>query len=310
LLATVTTVSGYVLLSPRQSWSGPVQYWVDSAGLASVADGDRGVSRVMAAITGTSAWNGSSSGIVVKAIRTTGGALDVDDGIPMLKFSDPFLSCRGACLAATYTGQQRERVSGSGSREIFDADIVTNASAVAWTSEVEDPLGRGCANEVYVDSVMVHEVGHALGLAHTPIANATMFAMTGYCQFHRRTIEGDDNDGLLDLYGQSPYFFDANPGSAYTWYLGGPGATRQEPRGGFYDTVVTGWHRGFLVGPSSTHFDLYLERWNGSAWIVQSSNTASGSVKEVAFEAPTGRYRFRVVSVSGSGEYHFWLQRP
>jgi hypothetical protein len=304
LLATASTLSGYVLLSPRRTWSGPVQYWVDGAGLATITDGDRGVARVMAAIVSGVAWNGAGSGLVVKSIRSTGAMVDVDDGIPMIQFSDPFSACIGPCLATTFTSFYRERVPG-GSYEIVDADIVTNSTGYAWTSEGEDPGGSGCWNEVYVEGVMVHEVGHGLGLAHSAVAGATMNATLGYCQNHPLATEADDDAGLRDLYGTSP----CTGCAVYTWYLT-PGASRQEPRGGFYTSSVAGNHIGRLRAPAGADFDLYLDRWTGSAWVLVASASGGGASEDITYPGAAGSYRWRVRSFAGAGEYHFWMKRP
>lgn len=101
----------------------------------------------------------------------------------MLNFRNPYGTCTGSCLAATYTGYY------TGST-IYDADIVTNSTGYAWAS-----AGEACSSEMYVEGVMVHKVGHLLGLGHTNVAGATMYPPVSYCNNGPATTEADDQAG-------------------------------------------------------------------------------------------------------------------
>lgn len=78
--------------------------------------------------------------------------------------------------------------------ELYDADIEVNA--------VAEPLavGKPSSNEVDLDSLLTHEVGHALGLAHSLDVEATMIA--GYTQgsIGLRSLGDDDIAGICDAY--------------------------------------------------------------------------------------------------------------
>ena len=185
----VSSASAYVLLSPRRSWASVPTIVVDNRGASSVTDGDGGASRTVSAITSNAAWNGSGSGTVVAAVKGSVAAWQLGDGIPMLNFRDPERVCKGSCLAATFTGFY------TGST-IFDADIVTN-TRYAWTSQGEPD---GCSSEFYIEGVMVHEVGHLLGLGHTNVAGATMYPSVSSCNNNPATTEADDEAAINDLY--------------------------------------------------------------------------------------------------------------
>lgn len=181
------SLSAYVLLSPRRTWASDPNIRVDNRGESTVSDGDLGRSRTRNAIVSSSAWNGAGSGTVVNATVASISGFRLGDGIPMLNFSDPTGACGGNCLAATFTGFF------SGNR-ITDADIVT--SNRNWAT-----LGEACSgSEFYLEGVMVHEVGHVLGIGHTNVSGATMFPSVSACNNGPATIEADDRNAVNDLY--------------------------------------------------------------------------------------------------------------
>ena len=195
-LLVAGAASAYVTLSPARTWASTPTYRVDNRGLTGVSDGDGGATRVRNAITSSSAWNGAGSGTIINATVTSVSGFSLGDGIPMLNFRDPISACTGSCLAATFTGYY------SGST-ITDADIVTNSTGHSWTSQGEDPGGSGCSGEIYIEGVMVHEIGHALGLGHTSVSGATMYPSVSSCNNGPATTESDDENGINALYGSS-----------------------------------------------------------------------------------------------------------
>jgi MYXO-CTERM domain-containing protein len=78
--------------------------------------------------------------------------------------------------------------------EIWDADIELNA--------VSEPLavGQPKTGQVDLDSLLTHEVGHLLGLAHTLVEDGTM--MAGYVKgsTELRTLASDDIAGICAIY--------------------------------------------------------------------------------------------------------------
>jgi hypothetical protein len=193
-LLVVGSLSAYVLLSPARTWDSAPDYTVDNRGLASVTDSDGGVAATVGAITSNQAWNGAGSGTVVNAHSGSVSGWQLGDGTPMLNFDDPEHACNGNCLAATFTGFYEQRTDGS--YRITDADIVTN-DRVAWVSTAEP---GGCSGEYYIEGVMVHEIGHGLGLGHTNVTGATMYPSVSSCNNGPATTEADDEAGLNALY--------------------------------------------------------------------------------------------------------------
>ena len=304
LLLAAASSSAYVLLSPARTWDCPPTYIVDDGGIASISDGDGGATLVAGALQAAAAWNGAGSATILYAEVGDVSGFSLGDGIPMLAFTDPLSACTGTCLAATFTGYYSQRAAGSGSYKIDDADIVTNVGGHSWTSLGEDPGGVGCSSEFYVEGVMVHELGHALGLGHTNVAGATMYPSVSYCNNTPASTEADDEAAIVALYGSAPCV----GCDTYTQYLA-TGQTDYQPCGTYYSSGA-GTHNGYLRGPAGTDFDLYLWRWDGSAWVQVASATSASTNENISYAGTAGYYLWGVYSYSGSGTYHFYLDRP
>ncbi|MEA2605035.1 MAG: hypothetical protein QOF89_6027 [Acidobacteriota bacterium] len=190
----VSSASAYVLLSPRRTWDGAVNITVDNRGNATVTDSDGGASRVVSAITSNSAWNGAGTGTRVTAQKGSVTNFQLGDGVVMLNLRDPLHACNGSCLAATFTGYYTQRADGT--TRITDADIVTNPKNPLSSSAEPD----GCSGEYFIEGIMVHEVGHVLGLAHSNVSGATMYPTVSACNSGPATIKADDKAGIQDLY--------------------------------------------------------------------------------------------------------------
>ncbi|HEY0078134.1 MAG TPA: S8 family peptidase [Pyrinomonadaceae bacterium] len=97
----------------------------------------------------------------------------------------------------------------------------------------------------------------------------------------------------------------------YTGTLSGTGDYDIHPNGTYYYSSVSGYHRGWLRGPSSgADFDLYLQKWNGSAWVIVARGETATSNEDVVYNGTAGYYQWEVYSYSGSGSYNFWIQKP
>ncbi len=80
--------------------------------------------------------------------------------------------------------------------EIVDADIEFNA--------VDFSLGTtGRTNQSDIANTLTHEVGHFLGLDHSPVSSATMLATAPLGETSKRSLEQDDIDGLCTIYAQN-----------------------------------------------------------------------------------------------------------
>jgi hypothetical protein len=192
-----TTVSGYALLSPARRWFNadtPRQVNVDNGGLSSVTGGDPNHG-VTAAVNAVTAWNGG--GVNVTSSSSAGVAYRQGDGISDVIFGDPLHLCTGSCIAATLTGYYSTSTTGTCGGltvdKITDADVSFNL-AYNYTTVAQG----SCSNEIYLESVMTHEIGHVIGLAHSNTSSALMYPTVSYC--NNKAIASDDTAGRNALY--------------------------------------------------------------------------------------------------------------
>lgn len=179
-LASALPANAYVLLSPRRTWaSTPVTISVNTKGNTSITDGSGGVSKVVSAIGAWSVARGASTN--QNAVR--------GDGKPVIHLDNNGHICNGSCLAATLTGYY------TGST-INDADIYTNTK-YKYTSTGE---ADGCSGEFYIEGIMVHEVGHAIGIGHSNVNGSTMYPSVSYCDNGPASLHSDDIAAMNDLY--------------------------------------------------------------------------------------------------------------
>jgi hypothetical protein len=192
-----TAAFGYALLSPARRWFNadtPRQVNIDNRGISSVTGGDPDHG-VTAAVNAAKAWN--SGGVTVTASSSKAVAYVQGDGVSDVIFADPLHICTGTCLAATLTGYYSTSTTGTCGGltvdKITDADIAFNLSYDYTT-----PAQGSCSNEIYLDSVLSHEVGHVIGLAHSNTSSALMYASVAYC--NDKQIASDDINGRNALY--------------------------------------------------------------------------------------------------------------
>ncbi|HEX2059883.1 MAG TPA: matrixin family metalloprotease [Thermoanaerobaculia bacterium] len=182
-VAAAEPVLAYTLLSPRRRWaSTPITVRVYNVGNSTISDGSGGVNATVSAIR---AWGIiSSSTTSSAAVRGSAPAtimLNTNGGI-----------CTSGCLAATLTGYY---VSQTGDDRIYDADVYTNTAHQYYSSGES-----GCSGEYDINGIMVHEVGHVIGIAHSSVAGATMYPSISACNTSARTLASDDIAARDDLY--------------------------------------------------------------------------------------------------------------
>jgi len=78
--------------------------------------------------------------------------------------------------------------------EIYDADMEINATVPL---SIGDPVASGAYD---FDSIITHECGHFLGMAHTGDDRATMYASYTQGTTYKRVLTSDDVSGLCSIY--------------------------------------------------------------------------------------------------------------
>jgi hypothetical protein len=180
---------------------------VKSPGHASITAGDPdgGVTATFNAINGNAGmgWNGFVGTVVQAQTCDTPWALG--DGIPTIAFDELIKgACSGSCLAVTFVGYYDcDPTLADGHCEIVDADVLTRKNKTDRfggpyysLSEADCRSGR----EWNIEAIMVHEVGHVLGIGHTDVSGATMYPSVSSCNSAPATIEADDQAALDALY--------------------------------------------------------------------------------------------------------------
>ena len=183
IVASAEPALAYVLLSPRRRWATtPISVRTYNVGNSTITDGSGGVSAVVSAIRAWGIINSSStSSAAVRGSAPATIMLNTNGGI-----------CTGTCLAATLTGYY---ISQSGDDRIYDADVYTNTSHQFYSSGES-----GCSAEYDINGIMVHEVGHVIGIGHSSVTGATMYPSVSACNAANRTLEADDRAARDDLY--------------------------------------------------------------------------------------------------------------
>ncbi|MEU9886755.1 S1 family peptidase [Sphaerisporangium sp. NPDC051011] len=122
---------------------------------------------------------------------------------------------------------------------------------------------------------------------------------------------------ILSVYGLTLKTSGGNPPptgcSGYQQTVSGSlssGASAFQPNNSYYQSTVSGTHSACLDGPNGTDFDLYLQKWNGSAWVDVASGTTSGPDETVTYSGTSGYYRYEVHAYSGSGSYTLGFSKP
>lgn len=193
-------VSAFVLFNPPGKWlSGdlPRNITINQAGHSTVSDGDGGVTEIVNAIAGS--WNGAVPGALTSTSLSGSPPYVIGDGISTMHFNVNGTGCSGGCLAVTFTPIATvgsEVVNGTTFGGFTDSDIFFNTKAKFYSNSE----GDGCRREYHIESVAVHEVGHLLGLDHTPVGSATMYAATGQCNSSGESLASDDIDGINCIY--------------------------------------------------------------------------------------------------------------
>jgi hypothetical protein len=125
----------------------------------------------------------------------------------------------GSSFRFVYGGRVNDTTTGNDNRNVIIFRNATNNSAIASTYSwsyagalVDSDIifwdaaytfftgASGCAGGAYIEDIAAHELGHAMGLQHSTVADATMYPSYSYCSQEQRTLSADDMEGAQYLY--------------------------------------------------------------------------------------------------------------
>ena len=110
------------------------------------------------------------------------------DGANVVMFRN---ASSGSAIATTYSW--------------FSGSSMLEADMVFWDGAFRFFSGStGCSGGFYIEDIAAHEFGHALGLDHSTVADATMFPSTSPCNVGLRSLSADDVAGARSIYGGRP----------------------------------------------------------------------------------------------------------
>jgi hypothetical protein len=157
-----------------------VDYYVNPANLDITPE-----AAIAAVRAGADGWAlQSGSPFAFNYVGTTTGTTVVNNGKNEVFFRN---ATNGTAIATTYYW--------SSGGQALDTDIVF------WDGAYKFFTGSsGCSGGFYVEDVATHEFGHALGLGHSAVADATMVSGQQYCGTYKRSLALDDILGLEVLY--------------------------------------------------------------------------------------------------------------
>jgi MYXO-CTERM domain-containing protein len=88
--------------------------------------------------------------------------------------------------------------------EIFDADMMINdvfATGRAAGGPYANCPDTGCeGTDADLASIVTHEIGHFIGIGHSEVDDATMFASAARTSIEKRTLDPDDIDAVCNIY--------------------------------------------------------------------------------------------------------------
>jgi hypothetical protein len=186
LLAVATAGRSY---STYAKWgTSPVTFYVNPA------NADVTASAATAAVEfAMNAWN-TQSGTAFR-YQYGGAASDTAtqyDNRNVLIFRN---ATSGSAIATTYSWWDSNK-------RLLDSDVIMwSGSFTFFTGSI------GCGivpNAAYIEDIATHELGHALGLNHSSVSDATMWPSYSYCSQAFRTLAADDIAGAKALYGSAP----------------------------------------------------------------------------------------------------------
>lgn len=168
------------------AWSAPELSWnLHAAGSADVTDGSHSVAVEKA----FQSWE-SVAGTALRFTRGPDLAVGPDGAGHVVMFDESnetgYFPLGTGIVALTPISYEL------GSGRILDADVVFNARDYAWSTD-------GTPGTFDVQDVLTHEIGHFIGLDHSPGIGASMWPYVSMNQWLHRSLTLDDRSGAIAI---------------------------------------------------------------------------------------------------------------
>ncbi len=92
--------------------------------------------------------------------------------------------------------------------------------------------------------------------------------------------------------------------------LSGTGVSSYQPDGTYWTQANAGYIRAWLEGTAGTDPDLYLQKWNGSAWVDVAGSASTSPRERITYNGAAGFYTLRTYAYNGGGTYDVWATHP
>lgn len=305
-LAFAATATAFVLLSPPRKWHSvnlPRNFTICMA----AGENSLAASFVQAScVSGVTSWNAALgvNHFTATVSSTTGNVGFVNNGVSTVSFEDPQNALSAGVLAATttgwYTTSATQTTNGTAFYKFTDSDLVFN-NGIDFTSFGDADASGDNGNQYDMEAIAVHEMGHAIGLDHTGVEQATMFASIGSHDWRKRTLDDDDVNGGRHCYvqGYTPANFVPGTQLVSSPCLLGLSNASFNGASNVYVRVTVVDENGNTVPSASV--TISVTRPNGTVGVGTASTGSTGLVTFNSGKAQHGTYNTTVTGITKAG---------
>ncbi len=176
---------GYTLTGRKWFSSGDAVFHLNSANGPACCLSSSALNNAI--LSGISAWGTVSHG------GTTSASGARADGVNAISWGKLGGTTLGVTNYVTTDTSQSQVCNGVLLYRFEEVDVRFN-NAYSWQTS------SGCSGGFDLSGVSVHEFGHVIGLGHSSVQSATMYASVAACDFSKASLESDDRNGYSAIY--------------------------------------------------------------------------------------------------------------
>lgn len=185
LFLSASLASAYTLTQRKWFSSGDAVFYYNPANGPTCCLSSSAVTSAI--LSGVSAWGTVSHG----GSTTVSGARA--DGVNAISWGKLGGTTLGVTTYVTTDTSQSQVCNGVPLYRAVEMDVRFN-NAYNWQTS------STCSNGFDLSGVSVHEFGHVIGLGHSNVRSATMYATVAACDFSKSSLDADDRDGYSAIY--------------------------------------------------------------------------------------------------------------